>query len=187
MRGFDAGFPGILVPKGKTLTITGNGKQDVSSNGYAPGIGGDDDNGGNIVIQGGTIRATGGDGAAAIGSIRFRSCGDITISGGTVTAIGGDDGAGIGSGLEGSCGNITISGGTVIAESVLSASGIGCGHLATCGNISISGGDVTSRGGDDIVQMPQVSRLNDASLKPAFFRISTMRSPCGKASMVLVR
>ncbi|MBO4842788.1 MAG: hypothetical protein J5478_05390 [Bacteroidales bacterium] len=149
VRGFDAGYPGILVPKGKTLTITGNGKLDVSSNGYAPGIGGDDDNGGNIVIQGGTIRATGGDGAAAIGSIRFRSCGDITISGGSVTAIGGDEGAGIGSGLEGSCGNITISGGTVIAESVVSAAGIGCGHLATCGNISISGGDVTSRGGDD--------------------------------------
>ena len=123
VRGFDAGFPGILVPKGKTLTITGNGKLDASSNGYAPGIGGDDDNGGNIVIQGGTIRATGGDGAAAIGSIRFRSCGDITISGGSVTAIGGDEGAGIGSGLEGSCGNITISGGTVIAESIVSASG----------------------------------------------------------------
>ncbi|MBR5924012.1 MAG: hypothetical protein IKZ60_01000 [Bacteroidales bacterium] len=149
VRGFDAGFPGILVPKGKTLTITGNGKLDASSNGCAPGIGGDDDNGGNIVILGGTIRATGGDGAAAIGSMRFRSCGDITISGGTVTAIGGDDGAGIGSGLEASCGNITISDGTVIAESVLSAAGIGCGHLATCGNISISGGDVTSRGGDD--------------------------------------
>ena len=120
VRGFDAGSPGILVPKGKTLTITGNGKLDVSSNGYAPGIGGDDDNGGNIVIQGGTIRATGGDGAAAIGSIRFRSCGDITISGGTVIAEGGD-----------------------------SAAGIGCGHLATCGKISISGGDVTSRGDVD--------------------------------------
>ena len=149
VRGFSGGFPGIFVPEGKTLTLTGNGKLDVSSNGYAPGIGGDDANSGNIVIQGGTIRATGGDGAAAIGSIRFRSCGDITISGGTVTAIGGDEGAGIGSGLEGSCGNITISGGTVIAESVVSAAGIGCGHLATCGNISISGGDVTSRGGDD--------------------------------------
>ena len=149
VRGFDAGFPGILVPKGKTLTITGNGKLDVSSNGYAPGIGGDDDNGGNIVIQGGTIRATGGDGAAAIGSIRFRSCGDITISGGSVTAVGGDEGAGIGSGLEGSCGNITISGGTVIAEGGDSATGIGCGHLATCGKISISGGDVSSRGGID--------------------------------------
>ena len=149
VRGFDAGFPGILVPKGKTLTITGNGKLDASSNGYAPGIGGDDDNGGNIVIQGGTIRATGGDGAAAIGSIRFRSCGDITISGGSVTAVGGDEGAGIGSGLEGSCGNITISGGTVIAEGGDSATGIGCGHLATCGKISISGGDVSSRGGID--------------------------------------
>ncbi|MBR5925218.1 MAG: hypothetical protein IKZ60_07110 [Bacteroidales bacterium] len=149
VRGFDAGSPGILVPQGKTLTITGDGKLDASSNGYAPGIGGDNENGGNIVIQGGTIRATGGDGAAAIGSLRFRSCGDITISGGTVTAIGGDDGAGIGSGLEALCGNITISGGTVIAEGGDSAAGIGCGHMATCGNISISGGDVSSRGGID--------------------------------------
>ena len=149
VRGFDAGSPGILVPKGKTLTIKGNGKLDVSSNGYAPGIGGDDDHGGNIVIQGGTIRATGGDGAAAIGSMRFKNCGDITISGGSVTAVGGDEGAGIGSGLEGSCGNITVSGGTVIAEAEESAAGIGCGHMATCGNISISGGDVSSRGGID--------------------------------------
>ena len=149
VRGFDAGSPGILVPQGKTLTITGNGKLDVSSNGYAPGIGGDDANSGNIVIQGGTIRATGGNGSAAIGSGRDRSCGDITISGGSVTAIGGEDGAGIGSGYEASCGNITISGGTVMAEGGDFAAGIGCGHMATCGKISISGGDVTSRGGDD--------------------------------------
>ena len=149
VRGFDGEFPGILVPEGKTLTLTGNGKLDVSSNGYAPGIGGDDANSGNIVIQGGTIRATGGKWSAAIGSGRDRSCGDITISGGSVTAIGGEDGAGIGSGYEASCGNITISGGTVIAEGGDLAAGIGCGHMATCGKISISGGDVTSRGDAD--------------------------------------
>ena len=149
VRGFDGEFPGILVPEGKTLTLTGNGKLDVSSNGYAPGIGGDDANSGNIVIQGGAIRATGGKWSAAIGSGRDRSCGDITISGGSVTAIGGEDGAGIGSGYEASCGNITISGGTVIAEGGDLAAGIGCGHMATCGKISISGGDVTSRGDAD--------------------------------------
>ena len=149
VRGFDGESPGILVPEGRTLTLTGIGKLDVSSNGYAPGIGGDDANSGNIVIQGGTIRATGGNGSAAIGSGRDRSCGDITISGGSVTAIGGEDGAGIGSGYEASCGNITISGGTVMAEGGDFAAGIGCGHMATCGKISISGGDVTSRGDSD--------------------------------------
>ena len=161
VRGFDGGFPGIFAPKGKTLTITGDGKLDVSSNGYAPGIGSDDDNGGNIVIKGGTIRATGGNGSAAIGSMRYRSCGDITISGGSVTAIGGEDGAGIGSGLEASCGNITISGGTVVAEGGYSAAGIGCGHMATCGNISVSGGDVTSRGDADAAGIGSGSGIDE--------------------------
>ena len=152
VRGFASGFPGIFVPEGKTLTLSGSGKLDVSSNGFAPGIGsegGIGKHGGNIVIQGGTIRATGGDGAAAIGSGRHISCGDITISGGTVTAIGGDEGAGIGSGYEASCGNIAVSGGTVMAEGGDCAAGIGCGHMAQCGTISISGGDVTSRGESD--------------------------------------
>lgn len=39
VRGFESSFPGIFVPEGKTLTITGAGKLDVSGNGYAPGIG----------------------------------------------------------------------------------------------------------------------------------------------------
>ena len=158
VRGFDAGSPGILVPQGKTLTITGDGKLDASSNGYAPGIGGDNENGGNIVIQGGTIRATGGDGAAAIGSLRFRSCGDITISGGTVIAEGGDSAAGIGCGHMATCGNISISGGDVSSRGGIDAAGIGSGcgvdddededdvFPSVCGDITISGGTVTVHG-----------------------------------------
>ena len=38
-----------------------------------------------------------------------------------------------------------------------------------------------------MVQMPKVSLRNEASANPAFIRISTMRSPWGKASMVFVR
>ena len=112
VRGFDSSFPGIFVPEGKTLTITGAGKLDVSSNGYAPGIGSEDEygkNGGNIVIQGGTIRATGGEYSAGIGTGEGNAtCGDILISGGTVTAEGECDAAGIGTGARGSVGSITI-------------------------------------------------------------------------------
>ena len=38
-----------------------------------------------------------------------------------------------------------------------------------------------------IVQIPKVNLLKEASLKPAFLRISVIRSPCGKASIVAVR
>lgn len=140
MRGFDGGFPGIFVPKGKTLTLTGNGKLDVSSNGYAPGIGGDDADSGNIVIQGGTIRATGGKCSAAIGSGRYRSCGDITISGGSVTVHGHSliAATAIGSGCNARCGNILISGGTVTAEGGYKSAGIGTSERGSVGNITIT-------------------------------------------------
>ena len=152
VKGFYDEFPGIYVPEGRTLTIKGKGKLDVSSNGYAPGIGSDDEFGkncGNIVIQGGTIRATGGNNSAAIGAGADMHCGYITISGGTVTAKGGESGAGIGCGYGASCGNITISGGMITAKGGESGAGIGCGHEGKCGNISISGGSVTSKGGSD--------------------------------------
>ena len=38
-----------------------------------------------------------------------------------------------------------------------------------------------------IVQMPKVSRLNEAFWKPALWKASTICSPCGKASIVAVR
>ena len=38
-----------------------------------------------------------------------------------------------------------------------------------------------------MVQIPNVSRLNLTSSKPAFLRIPTIVSPCGKASTVLMR
>ena len=115
VKGFHEYYPGIHVPEGKTLTIQGEGSLNASENGYSAGIGGGDKlSCGNIVINGGTVTATGGDYAAGIGGVEG-SCGAITISGGTVTATGGYRGAGIGSGNYGSCGAITISGGTVTA------------------------------------------------------------------------
>ena len=146
VKGFYEELPGIFVPEGKKLLVKGSGKLDVSSNGSAPAMGSseykDGMNCGSIEIQGGIIRATGGEESAAIGSAPMTSCGSIVISGGSVSAFGGNSGAGIGSGSRASCGDISITGGTVRAQGGASAAGIGCGQEATCDNISISGGTI---------------------------------------------
>ena len=161
VNGFYQNYPGIYVPSGKTLTIKGEtaGTGSLTAicqdkNGFAAGIGGNNEEScGNIVIAGGTINATGGCGAG-IGSGPESSCGAITISGGTVTATGGNRGAGIGSGDYGTCGAITISGGTVSATGGAYGAGIGSslgeGNQSSkgkCGDITISGGTVTATGG----------------------------------------
>lgn len=143
VKGYSSDYPGIYVPRYKTLTILGTGSLTAIGNGCGAGIGGRSDvYCGNIVIEGGTITATGGLAAAGIGG-GYGYCGDITISGGTVTATGGDKAAGIGTGSDGSCGSITISGGTVTATGGLEAAGIGSGWYGSCGNITITEG-VTS-------------------------------------------
>ena len=143
VKGCSSDYPGIYVPRYKTLTILGTGSLTAIGNGCGAGIGGRSDAYcGNIVIEGGTIAATGGHAAAGIGG-GYGYCGNITISGGTVTATGGDKAAGIGTGSDGSCGSITISGGTVTATGGLEAAGIGSGWYGSCGNITINAG-VTS-------------------------------------------
>ena len=145
VQGFDPNYPGIYVPSGNTLTIKGEtkgtGSLNASSNGGA-GIGGGWQIAcGNIEIQGGTVKATGGMAAAGIGSGGGNgdNCGTITISGGKVTAQGGvKGGAGIGSGGDGSCGNIKIEGGNVTANGGMFAAGIGSGNMAGCGAITIT-------------------------------------------------
>ena len=154
VKGFYDVYPGIFVPKDKTLTIKseteGTGKLIASSNGHGAGIGGGDGysstakNCGNIVIQGGVITATGGSNSAGIGSGGYGSCGDITISGGSVTATGGEMSAAIGSGYgSASCGKITITDGvtkvTATAGS-FSPNSIGAGDYgSTCGTVTIGG------------------------------------------------
>ena len=168
IKGFDSGYPGVYVPKGRTLTIRGNGSLTASSNGMGAGIGG----GlalscGNIVIEGGNINATGGGYSAAIGSgfgflndsqqYLSVSCGDITISGGNICATGGEDGgAGIGCGMRPlnqcgvTCGNITISGGSVTAVGGgRYGAGIGSGYMGSCCGIAIFGGVVNATGGSE--------------------------------------
>ena len=146
VKGGYENFPGVFVPVGKTLTIDGTGSLTASSGGnedrkYSCGIGGGYEiAAGNIVINGGTITANGGDWAAGIGSGYEATCGNILIAGGTVTATGGESAAGIGSGLDSTCGNITIAG-TVTQVTATKGEGaeasIGAGESGTCGTVTI--------------------------------------------------
>ena len=122
VKGFYEDYPGIRVPKNKTLTIQGTGSLDASSNGYGAGIGGGYEiSCGNIVIEGGTIVATGGYLATGIGGGGDASCGDITIANTVTKVVATKDEQGtphsIGSGADGSCGTVTI-GGTVYADGI---------------------------------------------------------------------
>jgi|GEM_PF-2092381 len=152
VKGFLDTYPGIYVPEGHTLTITGNGSLDVSCNlgikGRGAGIGaGMDIPCGNIIITGGTINAIGSKMGAAIGGADEAKCGNITITGGTIVAEGG---CGIGTGEDSSCGDIQISGGNITARSIDYGAGIGCAYSYSlwvhCGNITISGGTVDATG-----------------------------------------
>ena len=146
------GYPGIQIGgTGTTLTIEGDGKLTVSGNNSedSSGIGcecGTSNNsitGGNIIINSGSIIASGG--GAGIGSIHFSTCGTITINGGNIKATGG---TGIGSKLS-TCGDITINDGTIEAEGDVSP-GIGCGTFSSVGTISIKGGSVKAKGGQGV-------------------------------------
>ena len=115
VRGFHRNYPGIIVPKGYTLTIDGDGSLDASSSGYGAGIGAGSEtsvNCGNIIIKGGSITATGGGYSAAIGGGSFdTSCGDITIGGGVRQIIarkGANSPNSIGSGFRSECGDVYV-------------------------------------------------------------------------------
>ena len=116
--GFHENYPGIHVPTGATLTITGSGSLVANSNGNAAGIGGGYGiHCGNIVIAGGTITANGAQGGAGIGGGGNSNCGDITITDGVtkVTASTWDERVySIGANWNGTCGTITIGGNVCI-------------------------------------------------------------------------
>lgn len=128
-----ANYPGILVGNG-LLTINGSGSLTVVGGANAAGIGSAPAPSlgcGNILIEGGTIDATGGTNAAAIGCSLSGMCGDITLSGGTISATCGSEAAAtIGKSNSGSiCGDITING----------------THSVTLNNPNNSGSSVSSR------------------------------------------
>ena len=112
---------------------------------------------GDIIINGGNIRARGQDGAACIGGTSgdnvtwsyesdIRKCGSVTINGGIVRTETAKRYAtsynnGIGS-VRGYGGSVTINGGTVVAEA--RADAIATGRN---GSITINDGNITARGG----------------------------------------
>ena len=106
----------------------------------------------NIIITGGTVTATGGDGGAGIGGDGRNSDSNgknITITGSTVTATGGIGAAGIGGGCGGDNGNgvnITITGSRVTATGNSGGAGIGGGERCDGENITITGSTVTATG-----------------------------------------
>lgn len=151
-------YPGIYIPADYTLTIqehADGGSLEATANlstaitnSKAAGIGtgSSTGNGGDILIEGGTIYAQSVGSCAAIGAGDYKSCGTITITGGNVTVVGSSAaGIGAGDGAGANCGDITISGGTVHATG--GKAGIGAGRFGDCGNITISGGNVTAVGG----------------------------------------
>ena len=144
-------------------SAAGDGSTDgiLNVTGAGAGIGGvanstisNGSNGGDITISGGTINATGNNGAG-IGGGNGRAYGgnggDVTINGGKVTAIG-NKAAGIGGGTGmstsgGNGGSFEMNGGIVIATGIIGA-GIGGGTGGTyggdCGNVTINGGTLTA-------------------------------------------
>ena len=112
VKGFRAGYPGIHVPKSKTLIIEGDGSLSASSKDQGAGIGGGSAlDCGNIILNGGTITATGGRRSAGIGGGPNHSCGVIVISECVtkVTATKGPDAPySVGRGKDGTCGMLIL-------------------------------------------------------------------------------
>ena len=143
--GANTNFGDIVIHSG-TVYAEGSG---------GAGIGGAwHKNASNIVIEGGTIEAHGGNWGAGIGGGQSAAGQNITIRDGNVTAIPGGEAAGIGGGFQGDGKNITIESGTVYAES-----GGGNGPVAAIGggrvngkgeNIQITGGNVTVKSGTGV-------------------------------------
>ena len=148
VKGFHVNYPGIHVPAGSTLTITGgsegNGNLFAISSGYGAGIGGGNNIPcGNIYIQGGKITARGGIYGAGIGGGYQIPCGNIYIQGGDIMAMGGPEAAGIGGGSYGSCGAITIA--NTVTRVYATKGGedapysIGAGNRGSCVTVAIGG------------------------------------------------
>ncbi|MBQ2830403.1 MAG: hypothetical protein IJF15_05210 [Oscillospiraceae bacterium] len=98
----------------------------------------------------GNVNATGGAGAAGIGSGEGVAIYNLLLYGGTINATGGTGAAGLGSGKNGSVDSVfSISGGTINATGGTGGAGIGSGQNGSLGyELSISGDEViTATGG----------------------------------------
>ena len=175
-RGFNYKYPGIYIPSGSTLTISGTGQLTASGpfGSYSCGIGGGYGlSSGNIVITSGTIIANGGDSCAGIGGGTEGgsqvSCGYITISGGTVTATSHSNCPGIGAGCGSSkaalCGDITLSGGNITVSHGSNGGGaaIGNASYSTCSKVTITDGVQSLTMTNLKVTSKEVSKFIDAT------------------------
>ena len=155
------GAGGAVTINGGTINATGGSGGAGIGGGYKGERGTHDTvtiNGGTVTAKAAT---SGSEQGAGIGAGSDDHGGDIIITGGIVTATGNDGGgAGIGAGYSvtvgstrrpGSIGNITITGGIVNAAGGRSSAGIGYGSSCTAvGTITISGGTVTATGGNNV-------------------------------------
>ena len=124
------------------LTISGDGSLTVTGGGTVSGSFGICT--GNLIVQSGSVNATGGDGAED--SYGIYAYNDVTITNGDVTATSGDS-ADYSCGIYADYGNIDVSGGTVIAQGGDSGDNSD-GICVSKDGITISGGEVTTTGGD---------------------------------------
>jgi len=124
------------------LTISGDGSLTVTGGGTVSGSFGICTD--NLIVQSGTVNATGGDGAED--SYGIYAYNDVTITNGDVTATSGDS-ADYSCGIYADYGNIDVSGGTVIARGGDSGDNSD-GICVSKDGITISGGEVTTTGGD---------------------------------------
>ena len=138
---------GVNVGEGNRLTIWAQstnavvGKLTARGGDNQAGIGGGwSGAGGEVMINGGTVKAVGSSTGAGIGGGYGAVGGTVMVNGGTVEAYGGECGAGIGGGWSGAGGEVTINGGTVTAKGGDGNAGIGAGYDNTNhGSLSING------------------------------------------------
>ncbi|MEK0316498.1 Ig-like domain-containing protein [Cohnella sp. 56] len=155
------------------------------SGGYGAGIGSPYQQAtGTIIINGGTINATGAsNGSAGIGGGHLGAGGTVTINGGTVNATGNNGGSGIGGGYQGAGGTVTINGGIVNATGNNGGAGIGGGYGAPGAAVTITGGVVTPSTGN----VPSFSAIGPGSTNSTFGSLSnsgTIVIPSGQRLVI---
>ncbi|MDR3118903.1 MAG: fimbrillin family protein [Mediterranea sp.] len=148
-----SGLAGVHVPQTAELVIEsaagdGTGTDGIlSARGYlGAGIGGVGENStsGTVIIKGGTVYASQGNGASCgIGGAYNGKNGKVVIEGGDVSGTGSQKGgAGIGGYGSDGAGEILITGGTVFGNTHGAGAGIGGANGSGGGTITITGGKV---------------------------------------------
>ena len=112
-----------------------------------------------VVIDGGTINATGGDSAAGIGS-GHNSRSSVIIKSGTVNAAGNKHSSDGSSGIGGSYADVTISGGTITATGTSEAPAIGGGSVSISNTDSALDITATAPDADNAIQSSDGKKLD---------------------------